>query len=179
MPSEITIRAYEPGDRDAVWLLMLRTPMPDGTMPTSVDIPPELADIAANFAAFWVALDAAGSIIGTVGLQDIGRHPAAVPLPPFLEVSGATARLRRLDVDPAHQRKGIGRRLTQAAIDWAGGAGYQRIVLDTTTLQLPAIALYESMGFRRAGQTRYQQWDLLWFELALAPKSPLPREGEG
>jgi GNAT superfamily N-acetyltransferase len=168
LQSEITIRAYESGDRDAVWSLMLRTPMPDGTLPTSVDIPLELANIAANFAAFWVALDGVGSIIGTVGLQDTALHPAAVPLPPFLEASGSNARLRRLDVDPAHQRKRIGRQLTQIAIDWAGGAGYERIVLDTTTLQLPAIALYESMGFRRAGQSRFQRWDLVWFTLELA-----------
>jgi GNAT superfamily N-acetyltransferase len=167
VPAEVSIRPYEAADRDAVWALMQRTPMPDGSLPTSSEMPPELRDIPANFAAFWVAV-AGPQVVGTVAVQDVVHHLAAVPLPSFLDRAPPPARLRRLDVAPEHQRRGVGRRLTQTAVDWARDQGYSRVVLDTTTLQQPAVALYESMGFRRAGETRFQRWQLIWFELDLA-----------
>jgi GNAT superfamily N-acetyltransferase len=91
----------------------------------------------------------------------------SIAVPDFLASDEPTARLRRLDVLPAQQRRGLGRRLSQTVVDWAREHGYARVILDTTTLQTPAIALYESLGFRRAGQTRFRRWDIAWFELTL------------
>jgi GNAT superfamily N-acetyltransferase len=166
-PLTMTIRAYEPSDRAAIRSLLERTPLPDGTLPTAADWPAELDDIPLNFAAFWVAVDEANSVVGTVGVQDASSHPATIAIPDSLAQPVRTARLRRLDVAPEHQRQGLGRRLSQTALDWARDTGFARVVLDTTTLQLPAIALYESMGFRQAGQTRFRRWNILWFELVL------------
>ena len=166
-PVSITIRPHEPSDRAAIRSLIERTPLPDGTLPRADYWPAELEDIPGHFAAFWVACDDSGEVIGTVGVQDVSVHPMSIPLPDFLASAVPTARLRRLDVLPEHQRHGLGRRLSQTAIDWARDNAFVRVVLDTTTLQLPAIALYESLGFRRAGQTRFRRWDILWFELAL------------
>lgn len=163
----ITIRPYSRSDSSAVRALLLSTPLPDGTLPSADYWPSELEDIPAHFAAFWVACDEPGSVIGTVGVQDVTRHEMSIPLPDFLASPVPTARLRRLDVAPEHQRRGLGRRLSQTVVDWAREHGYARVILDTTTLQTPAIALYESMGFRRAGQTRFRRWDIVWFELTL------------
>jgi GNAT superfamily N-acetyltransferase len=149
--SPTTIRPYEARDRDAVWSLIRRTPMLDGSLPTSTDMPVEVNDIAANFAAFWVAIDERDLVVGTVGVQDTSHHPATVPLPPVLAADTKTARLRRLDVDPEYQRRGIGRRLTEASIAWTRDAGYARILLDTTTLQLPAIACTSRWAFVARG----------------------------
>ncbi len=164
---KITIRAYQPSDHAAICSLHERTPLPDGTLPGADDWPSELDDIPSNFRAFWVAVDLSDAVIGTVGVQDPSIHPATIALPDFLVQPVRTARLRRLDVDPQHQRQGLGRRLGQTVVDWARDTGFARVVLDTTTLQLPAIALYESLGFRQAGQTRFQRWDILWFGLML------------
>jgi GNAT superfamily N-acetyltransferase len=163
----ITIRAYNRSDSASVRALLLSTPLPDGTLPSADYWPAELTDIPNHFAAFWVACDQSGSVVGTVGVQDVARHSMSIAVPDFLASDEPTARLRRLDVLPAQQRRGLGRRLSQTVVDWAREHGYARVILDTTTLQTPAIALYESLGFRRAGQTRFRRWDIAWFELTL------------
>lgn len=66
----------------------------------------------------------------------------------FVLVKGKSAMLAELDVDPEHQRKGIGRKLVQAVINWARGEGFKNLTL-TTFRNVPWNApFYEKMGFR-------------------------------
>lgn len=58
-----------------------------------------------------------------------------------------TAELVKLTVNDKAQGKGIGRRLTQTAIDWARHQNYQKIVLVSSTKLAQALALYEKLGF--------------------------------
>lgn len=55
----------------------------------------------------------------------------------------------KMAVAPGHQGKGIGRQLLCAAIEEAKRMGARRLYLETNHKLLPAIALYESVGFRR------------------------------
>jgi GNAT superfamily N-acetyltransferase len=55
----------------------------------------------------------------------------------------------KMAVTPASQGVGIGRRLLNAAIEAGRIAGARRLYLETNHNLLPAIRLYESMGFKR------------------------------
>jgi ribosomal protein S18 acetylase RimI-like enzyme len=109
---------------------------------------------------FWVA-EAEEGVAGMVGLE---RHADDV------------AELRRMAVAAAHRRRGIGRRLLRTAEAFARAQAYATLVLSTSELQVPAMRLYESSGYRRtrsevaaeashktpgAGLTRY------WYEKRL------------
>ena len=79
---------------------------------------------------FWVA-DPSG-VVGMVGVE---RH------------SETSAELRRMAVDKAHRRQGIGRDLLQVAEAFCSDFGYRTVVLSTSELQVPAMRLYEDSGY--------------------------------
>ena len=60
----------------------------------------------------------------------------------------ATAELARLYVEPHARKSGAGRALVEAVTDFARGAGFERVVLDThSELLAAAYRLYNSLGF--------------------------------
>ena len=68
-------------------------------------------------------------------------------------VKDKSAMLAELDVDPEHQRQGLGRKLVQTVIDWAREEGYHSLTL-TTFSNVPWNApFYEKLGFRRLQET--------------------------
>jgi ribosomal-protein-alanine N-acetyltransferase len=76
-----------------------------------------------------------GSLIGYAGLVRLGRE----------------AEVHTLAVDPAHQRRGIGRTLLRAILDHAVGA---TVFLEVRTDNESAIRLYRSEGFDVIGTRR-------------------------
>ncbi|MBV9027945.1 MAG: GNAT family N-acetyltransferase [Candidatus Eremiobacteraeota bacterium] len=96
---------------------------------------PEAGALAAEYAdadaAFMATSD--GEPIGCVAIKKLDRERAVI---------------LRLFVKPRHRGLGAARRLVVAAIEFAKGNDYRRIVLDTHKEQLPAAyALYRSLGF--------------------------------
>jgi ribosomal protein S18 acetylase RimI-like enzyme len=95
----------------------------------------ELAGLPGDYAPprgrLLLALDA-GAAVGCVALRPR---------------DGRTAELKRLYVRPQARGSGAGRRLTEAAVEAARAAGYERLVLDTVPGMEPAQALYRSLGF--------------------------------
>ena len=178
MANAVFVRPYEPADQPQIRWLHDRTP-PAGQVATSPQKWfPELEDIAANFVAFWVAVErTAGkdSIVGMAGLEAAGTTTLGAPLPDFMGITAPdsldptrpTVRLEVMRVAPERQRRGVGRALTQTAIDWAREHEYEAIILNTTPQQRAAVALYEAMGFGRKGTSTIGRYELIWFEIEL------------
>lgn len=125
-----------------------------------------VADIAARVdrALVLVAVED-GTILGSVTLELERRIPGGHDRP---ALAPDQANVRMLGVDPRAQRRGIGRALMEASLAAALRAGKHRVTLETTEAMRGAQALYESMGFRPAGETVFDDgFRLLNYELSL------------
>jgi GNAT superfamily N-acetyltransferase len=132
-----------------------------------------LDTIEASYLVFWVAVanerPEASELVGMVGVR---RASADTPEAAGLAIAsqwqrGDVAELRRLRVAPERWRQGIGARLTETVIDWSRENGYRALILNTTSPQLPAQALYLAMGFRETARSYIGRYELVWLELLL------------
>jgi ribosomal protein S18 acetylase RimI-like enzyme len=127
----ITIRAWQPHDRQAVQALLKLL---------SAD-----AVVRSEDAPTYVA-------------ESDGRVVGMVTLCVFSTLTGPKAYLDHLVVDPGWRRRGIGRALTQHAIEQAAAAGASRVDLTANDQKASGRALYRSLGFqeRETGSFRLQ-----------------------
>jgi ribosomal protein S18 acetylase RimI-like enzyme len=91
---------------------------------------------------------------------------ALLRIRPSLWAKAGDAYLEELYVTPKHRRRGIGRKLLDAAIETAGNAGANHFELTTGETDTEARALYESTGFtNREGSPDGPR--MLYYELDL------------
>ena len=91
-----------------------------------------------------------GRLVGTVTyFQDASWE--AMPMDP----APGTAGLRATAVHPDHQGRGIGRALIDACLDRAQSHGAERMLLHTAAFMVPAIELYQRLGFVREPSLDY------------------------
>ena len=84
----------------------------------------------------YVAARGGGDLIGYAGISRLGR------IPPF------EYEVHTIGVDPAHQGRGIGRRLLDELLSFARGG---EVFLEVRTDNEAAINLYQSVGFATVG----------------------------
>jgi aspartate N-acetyltransferase len=188
MPPNFTIRRYRRSDQRAIEALHARVqpyrPEDEAAVETMraraanaqrmghnwaplTHGPDTLGDVEGTYAAFWVAEIDAG-VVGMVGaLHGVVPAIAAMPDGEALQARRDIVELRRLRVAPEHWRRGIGAALTSAVIDWARSEGYRTLLLNTTSAQAPARALYERMGFRRIGAHFLSELEVVWYAIEL------------
>ncbi len=75
--------------------------------------------------------------------------------------------IHRLAIDPAFQGRGIAKQLMKYAEDFGMGNGYDTIRLDAFIKNPRAIALYEKLGYEKAGEVNFRKGLFYCFEKSL------------
>ncbi|QQL49795.1 GNAT family N-acetyltransferase [Mucilaginibacter ginkgonis] len=65
----------------------------------------------------------------------------------FKEYEPGVAEVKRMYVEPGARGKGFSKQVLGALEVWATELGYHQIILETGDQQIPAMALYNSMGY--------------------------------
>lgn len=82
----------------------------------------------------FLVLEAGGQILGTIAARKLDSR---------------RVELRRMYLHPAFWGEGLGSRLLQALVEWARGAGFERMELETDPRFDRSIGFYERKGFLR------------------------------
>lgn len=95
------------------------------------------------------AIDSTGAhcLIATIGGADAGYAIAR-------EIGAGEAELLRIAVRPASRRHGAARALIAELSSWLRRVGCSVVHLELRNTNAPALALYESTGFRRTGRRK-------------------------
>ena len=95
----------------------------------------------------------AGDVVGTAGVR---------------RLESEVGELKRMWIRPAHQGRGLGRRLLEACLDEARALGLRRVRLDTQARMEAAQALYRAYGFREIPDYNGNPRAQIWMEAPLA-----------
>jgi GNAT superfamily N-acetyltransferase len=131
---EGTEAQFDPGPDDA-WLGMYH-------YRGGSELPPIARDLLLS--AAWQSF---------ASLRDASGSPIAIAR---LSVAGDWAGLTAVEVSAAHRRQGLGTLITQVACAHAADRGVERVFLQVEAENAPALALYESCGFRYSHKYAYR-----------------------
>lgn len=134
----VSIAPYADAQRDGVRDLIVPIQQQEFDIPITYADQPDLQDIPGFYrkgaGEFWVAQNAAGRVVGSIALIDIGEGRGA---------------LRKMFVHPEFRGRehGVARRLLDTLLDHAKDRGLTEILLGTTAKFLAAHRFYEKAGF--------------------------------
>jgi GNAT superfamily N-acetyltransferase len=102
-----------------------------------------------------------GRIVGTLALQT--KKPWAIDRLCFSPVARPLY-LLGMAIDPARQRRGIGRRCIEAAVGCCRNWPADSLCLDAYDADAGAGAFYEKCGFTEVGRRTYKNTPLIYYE---------------
>jgi N-acetylglutamate synthase-like GNAT family acetyltransferase len=133
----IAIKPFHPELQAQVAELVVQIQQAEFGIPISREDQPDLLDIGEFYQRdrgnFWVALDK-GSVVGTIGLLDIGREHGA---------------LRKMFVNSDYRggKQQVAPRLLQTLVNWSQRQGLRQLYLGTTQHFVAAHHFYEKNDF--------------------------------
>jgi len=151
---EYTLRTYEPRDAAPVWDLHIKglTGAPHSNPNWDEDVR-NVPDVYLHPGCnFWVLEAADGSLAAMLAVR---------------RIDASTAEIKRVRVRSDLRRTGLASRLISAAEAFCRRERYERIVLDTSTLQEPAQRLWERNGYKRTGEREVGEFTLVFYEKRL------------
>jgi ribosomal protein S18 acetylase RimI-like enzyme len=107
-------------------------------------------------------LEKEGRIRGFIALNEF-QEPAYQDVQ--WQFSGKALVVHRLSVDPAAQGQGYARELMQFAYEFAGTHIFETIRLDAYSGNPRAVALYERLGYQKAGTVMFRKGPFYCFEI--------------
>ncbi|QLD86683.1 GNAT family N-acetyltransferase [Natronomonas halophila] len=153
MSGSLALRRYRPSDHERVLELHEAAMRDVGAYVDGVP-EPDLDDIEGAY------FDSGGEfLVGTVDGDIVAMgafRPAEGYISEFLDGLSNPAELKRMRVDPTHQRRGYGRRVYEELEQRARNRGFDEFVLDTMPVQTAARAFYESAGFEQVRRERLE-----------------------
>ncbi|MFE7619051.1 GNAT family N-acetyltransferase [Streptomyces sp. NPDC057496] len=97
---------------------------------------------------WWMEQSPGRTVVAVVD----GRIVGSAKMGPNKPGRGAHIGTASFLVDPAHQGKGVGRRLGEYVIDWSGRQGFRGIQFNAVVeVNEPAVHLWKSLGFEVVG----------------------------
>jgi ribosomal protein S18 acetylase RimI-like enzyme len=120
-------------------------------------------------------IEAKGRIAGVVVInEDQSPEYGAVPW----QYQGRALVVRRLTIDPFHERRGLARQLMAFAEKTAITIGCDTVRLDAFTQNPGAVALYNSLGYRNAGTVQFRKGVFYCYEKQMNATFPAPQYGD-
>jgi ribosomal protein S18 acetylase RimI-like enzyme len=153
--SDLTIRAAEEADIASISALAKRTwadAFGDSLMPEELAV--ELEQTRSE-EYFRTALEADTILVAELWADLVGYVQFGDVTVPEVDVQPGDRGLRRVYVETHLQGRGIGRDLMNAALAHPRLRAADRIYLAVWEENTNAVRLYESLGFRRVGTTRF------------------------
>lgn len=149
---EVVFRRFESADTDDVWHLHQTASEDVGVRGPEGRWEDDLRNIAEVYIA------SGGDFI----LAHIGSR--LVAMGGLRPIDDDVAELKRMRVNPALQRRGLGRRILGALEARAVVLEFKSIVLDTTRIQVGAQRLYESSGYVRRKEGMRHGYAVIFYE---------------
>ena len=132
----LAVRPFQPADRDAVVALVLGIQNGEFGLGLAIEDQPQLLDIDAHFLSqgggFWVAVDTADTVVGSIGL---------------LRETADCAALRSFFIAVPWRGTGCAQQLYAQLMRFARHAGIRQILLDTPSIAQRAQRFYLRAGF--------------------------------
>ena len=146
------IRRYLESDRDAVWELHRLALEAAGAFGGHGPWDADVRDIESIY------LNNRGEfLIGTI-------EDRLIAMGAFQRIDDGTAEIKRMRVHPNFQRQGYGQAIYDRLVERTAQLGYEKLCLDTGVNMTAAQKFYLKNGFRQAGKTKLDSFDVLLFE---------------
>lgn len=116
-----------------------------------------------------------GNIIAARNKQDSTLVGMLIVVPPDSAAKRLTkdneAEIHLLGVAPEYQKQGVGRKLVEAAIEYARHQGYSKMILWTQLSMIAAQKLYEATGFKHVNDMTRNGRNFKVYEMSLYKNS--------